>query len=419
MEWIIIVNICVSILFTLCHSYQFFYLIYALFVSPRKYSATEQTNRYAVMISARNEEKVIKHLLQSIKACDYPSELVDIYVVADNCTDGTARAAEENGATVYQRFNQKLVGKGYALNELYSYITELRGTEYYDGFFVFDADNLLDKHYITEMDKCFSAGNRILTSYRNSKNYGTNWISAGYALWFLREAKYLNNPRSRLDTSCAISGTGFLIHRDILNKQNGWKHFLLTEDIEFSIDHVIQGEKIGYCHTAVLYDEQPSTWKFAWRQRLRWSKGFLQVMRDYGGSLFKRCPKSFSAFDMLMTIAPAFLITILCLAANLGALVYAFICNSAFIGTIVTSLVQTVLSAYLLLFVVGLVTGITEWKQIHCSTCRKILSFFTFPLFMMTYIPISVQALFVKVEWKPIEHNVAISVDELTNVPAK
>ena len=120
-----------------------------------------------------------------------------------------------------------------------------------------------------------------------------------------------------------------------------------------------------------------------------------------------------------MTIAPAFLITILCLAANLGALVYAFICNSAFIGTIVTSLVQTVLSAYLLLFVVGLVTGITEWKQIHCSTCRKILSFFTFPLFMMTYIPISVQALFVKVEWKPIEHNVAISVDELTNVPAK
>ncbi len=418
MDWIVILNICVSIFFTLCHSYQFFYLIYALFASPRKHSATAQTNRYAVMISARNEEKVIGHLLQSIKANDYPSELVDIYVVADNCTDGTAQVAEENGATVYQRFNQKLIGKGYALNELFSYITDLHGTEYYDGFFVFDADNLLDKHYITEMDKAFSAGNRVLTSYRNSKNYGANWISAGYALWFLREAKYLNNPRSLLGTSCAISGTGFLIHRDILNKQNGWKHFLLTEDIEFSIDHVIQGEKIGYCHTAVLYDEQPSTWKVAWRQRLRWSKGFLQVMRNYGCSLFKRCVKSFSAFDMLMTIAPAFLITIFCLTANLAALVYAFICNSAFIGTIVTSLVQTVFSAYLLLFVVGLVTGITEWKQIHCSTCRKIMSFFTFPLFMMTYIPISVQALFVKVEWKPIEHNVAISLDALTNEEA-
>jgi len=77
-------------------------------------------------------------------------------------------------------------------------------------------------------------------------------------------------------------------------------------------------------------------------------------------------------------------------------------------------LLHTVLSAYLLLFVVGLITGISEWKQIHCSPSRKILSFFTFPLFMMTYIPISLQALFVKVEWKPIEHNVAISIDDLT-----
>lgn len=415
MEWIVIINICVSIFFILCHSYQFFYLIYALFVSPKKYSATKQTNRYAIMISARNEEKVIGHLLQSIKACDYPSELVDIYVIADNCTDRTAQTAAENGATVYQRFNQKLIGKGYALNELYSHITDLHGAEYYDGFFVFDADNLLDKHYITEMDKCFSAGNRVLTSYRNSKNYGDNWISAGYALWFLREAKFLNNPRSLLGTSCAISGTGFLIHRDILNKQKGWKHFLLTEDIEFSIDNVIRGEKIGYCHTAILYDEQPSSFKVAWRQRLRWSKGFLQVMRDYGVSLSKRCVKSFSAFDMLMTIAPAFLISLFCLAANLSALVYAFSCNTAFVGTIVSSLVYTVFSAYMLLFVVGLITGITEWKQIHCPASRKILSFFTFPLFMMTYIPISVQALFVKVEWKPIEHNVAISMDELTH----
>lgn len=415
MDWIVTLNTCIGILFTLCYAYQMFYIIYALIVPPRKYGPTDQTNRYAVMISARNEEKVIGYLLQSIKACDYPTELVDVYVIADNCSDRTAQIAAENGATVLERFNQKLVGKGYALNELYSYITDLRGTEYYDGFFVFDADNLLDKHYITEMDKSFSAGNRVLTSYRNSKNYGTNWLSSGYALWFLREAKYLNNPRSLLGTSCAISGTGFLIHRDILNRQAGWKHFLLTEDIEFSVDNVLQGEKIGYCHTAMLYDEQPSTFKVAWRQRLRWSKGFLQVMQNYGRSLFKQSIRNFSAFDMLMTIAPAFLITLSGMAANLFALVYAFIHDPAFVCTIAGSLGGIVLSAYLLLFVVGTVTGITEWKNIRCSSFRKVLSFFTFPLFMMTYIPISVQALFAKVEWKPIEHNVAISMDEFNN----
>lgn len=413
MTWIVVINIGISILFTICYAYQIFYLIYALFKAPKKYKATKQTNRYAVLVSARNEEKVIGQLLESIKACDYPEELVDIYVVADNCTDATAAVAAEHGATVYERFNLQQIGKGYALDEVYAYITDLHGKEYYDGYFVFDADNLLDKHFITEMDKCFCAGNRIITSYRNSKNYGDNWLSAGYALWFLREAKYLNNPRSVLGTSCAISGTGFLIHRDVLNAQNGWKHFLLTEDIEFSVDHVLQGEKIGYCHAAMLYDEQPNKFKTAWRQRLRWSKGFLQVMRSYGASLFKKCFRSTSAFDMLMTIAPAFIITVSCLLANAAALIYAFRREPEMIRYLVGSLIYTVLSAYGLLLVVGTITGISEWKQIHCSTGRKILSFFTFPLFMMTYIPISIQALFAKVEWKPIEHNVAISIEDL------
>ena len=65
----------------------------------------------------------------------------------------------------------------------------------YEGYFIFDADNLLDANYVAEMNKVFDSGCRVITSYRNSKNYDSNWISAGSALWFLREAKYLNNSR--------------------------------------------------------------------------------------------------------------------------------------------------------------------------------------------------------------------------------
>ena len=149
---------------------------------------------------------------------------------------------------------------------------------------------------------------------------------------------------------------------------------------------------------------------------------FLVPYRLFSQSnLRKRCRpglrfKSFSSFDMLMTIAPAFLITISCLIINSIAMIYAAFHNPIFISKIFGSLVYTIVSAYLLLFVVGLATGISEWKNIRCSTARKISSFFTFPLFMMTYIPISIQALFVKVEWKPIEHNVAISMEELTQI---
>ena len=75
-----------------------------------------------------------------------------------------------------------------------------------------EADNLIKQNYITEMNKMFSNVHRILTSYRNTKNYGTSWVSAGGSLWYLRESKFLNCPRTLLNTSCAISGTGFLVH---------------------------------------------------------------------------------------------------------------------------------------------------------------------------------------------------------------
>lgn len=417
MIWLRVFNIITSILLTLSYTYQIYYVIYALFVKPRTFAPVKQVHRYAVMLSARNEEQVIGHLIDTIKGQDYPSELVDIYVVADNCTDKTYQLVLDKGCYAYERFNKEYVGKGYALDFLFKKLFDKVGTDYYDGYFIFDADNLLDKHYISEMDKCFSEGHRIITSYRNSKNYGDSWISAGYALWFIREAKYLNNPRFLLNTSCAVSGTGFLVHRDIIKRQNGWKHFLLTEDIEFSIDNVIQGEKVAYCHTAMLYDEQPVKFKTSWRQRLRWSKGFLQVIRNYGIKLISGVLhfKGFSCFDMLMTISPAFFLTVTNFAINTGALIYTLICRQELILPVLAGIAYTVLSAYLLLFVVGIITGISEWDKIYCSTPMKILSFFTFPIFILTYIPISIQALFTKVEWKPIEHTRDMSMNDIKN----
>jgi cellulose synthase/poly-beta-1,6-N-acetylglucosamine synthase-like glycosyltransferase len=150
-------------------------------------------HKYAVVIAARNESAVIGQLIKSIKKQNYPAELMHIYVVADNCTDNTAEVARNAGARVFERFNRQRVGKGYALD--YAFKNIISSNEKYDGYFVFDADNLLDENYICEMNKVFDNGYKIVTSYRNSKNYDTNWLSAGYSLWFLREAKYLNNSR--------------------------------------------------------------------------------------------------------------------------------------------------------------------------------------------------------------------------------
>lgn len=419
MEIIQQINFTIAVLFFICYSYQLVYLIIPYIKKPKPHKPVK-LHRYAVLISARNEEAVIGQLIDSIHRQDYPGNLIDIFVVADNCTDHTADTARHAGAVVFERFNTQQVGKGYALNFLLHHIGQLYPSTYFDGFFVFDADNLLSENYVTEMNKAFSDGDKILTSYRNSKNYGDNWISAGYALWFLREAKYLNNPRKLLGTSCAVSGTGFLMHRNIIEQNGGWNFFLLTEDIEFSVHSVIQDEKIGYCGTAILYDEQPTTFRQSWRQRLRWSKGYLQVFRRYGAGLLKGIFKkpSFSCYDMAMSIMPAIVLSTVSIFINLICAIYG-IYNGHETLTVLFSVTETLVNSYLFLLFLGIVTTISEWKQIHTRTWKKILYTFTFPLFMLTYIPISFTALFKKVEWKPIEHHKAMTLTDLQRTGQK
>ncbi len=412
------INMVIASAFFLLYVYQIFFILVPFIKKDEPHKKTK-LHRFAVMISARNEENVIAQLIRSLKEQDYPQDMMDVFVVADNCTDATASIARDAGAIVYERFNTEQVGKGYALDFLIGKIFKRYGKDYYDAFMVFDADNILEKNYVTEMNKTFSDGHRIITSYRNSKNYGTNWISAGYALWFLRESKYLNNARMLMNTSCAISGTGFLVHKDIIKKNNGWKCFLLTEDIQFSIKSVIDGEKIAYCKDAVLYDEQPVTFSQAWTQRLRWARGFLEVFAHHGSKLISTMFKtgSFSCYDMTMTILPSIFLSFVTAAMNIAGSAIALY-NGESISQLLVGVGYWILNVYLSIFVLGLITTITERKQIHCSTKKKILYMFTFPIYLFTYIPISIAAVFRQVKWEPIQHGNAVAPELLkeTNV---
>ncbi len=398
-------NIVLMFTFLLCYAYQFAYipLAHLLRAKPHKKAAL---HRFAVLICARNEQTVICDLIDSLHAQTYPQDKLKIFVMADNCTDATACVARGAGATVYERFDTAHVGKGYALDALLRNIARDE-PEGFDGYFVFDADNLLRPDYVERMNETFSDGNDIITSYRNSKNYGDNWISAGYGLWFLRESKYLNHARTLLGTSCAVSGTGFLFSRRVLEEQDGgWPFHLLIEDIEFSVSHILDGYKIALCPEAELFDEQPVTFRQSWRQRMRWSKGYLQVLRQYGGKLLAGIFKgSFSCYDMSMNILPAFVLSVLSTVSNLSLLTLQ-IANGAGTAEATLAILQMLGSMYLTLFVIGAITTATQWKKLHTTAWKKVLYTFTFPVFMFTYLPISIAALFAKVEWKPITHSV-------------
>ena len=414
-----IFNFCVFLAFTICYTYQLYYVFVVLTRKPKQLVA-KKNHKFAVVISARNERAVIGQLIHSIKVQNYPSELIDVFVIADNCTDNTADVAREAGATVFPRFNSEQVGKGYALDYGFNVILSQYADRGYEAYFVFDADNVLDVNYFREMNKTFDNSAVASTSYRNSKNYDSNWISAGYAVWFLREAKFLNQARLTLNTSCAISGTGFFISAKVIERNGGWKWHLLTEDIEFSANSILEGERISYTPTAILYDEQPITFRDSWNQRFRWAKGFYQVFWHYGARLAKGIvtnPKGsrFACYDMLMTIAPGMLLTIISVTFNAIIIALAaagMMSTGVMVASSVSSICFCLMNYLVFMFMFGVLTTFVEWDSIHSTTAKKIRYMFTFPFFMLTYVPIALVALVKKCNWKPIKHSINVDVQE-------
>ena len=416
---IVIFNTIVGLVFSVCFLYQVVFFFIGLIRGQVKIPPAKKQHTYAFFIAAHNEEAVIANLVKSIKDQDYPSELIDVFVVADACTDNTAQAAREAGAIVYERNDLSRKGKSWVMD--YGFDRILR--EYpgkHEAFFIFDADNLLSRDYVTIMNDAFDQGYLALTSYRNSKNFGSSWISSAYATWFIREARYLNNARMICHTSCAVSGSGYLVSAKLIEGMKGWDFHTLTEDIQFSTFCAIHGVRIGYA-PAEFFDEQPVTLKASIKQRMRWTKGFYQVLFTYGRHMFKSIGKfhRFAAYDMLMVVGPAMLLTLMCLLVNVtftavGSLSHGFLATDAEIEMAIGSIIMMLAYMYGTFFVMGLSTTITEWKHIHCPQKWRIFTnLFTFPLFMFTYVPLTVAALFLKVDWVPTPHDVSVTLDEV------
>ncbi len=400
-----------AVILSLCYFYQVVYLFVPM-IWKRKKLDDETPNRYAILIAARNEENVLPYLLDSIARQQYPSECITTYVVADNCTDHTAEVARQHGAHVFCRSNLQQIGKGYALHYLLEQIRQEKGFNAFDGFLIFDADNLLQPDYVSQINRVCNAGYEAFCGYRNTKNFDTNWLSAGYGVWYLHDSAHLNQSRMMLGTSCAVSGTGFGFTRSLLERLGGWNFFTLTEDIEFSTWCATHGVTIGYSHDAILYDEQPSDFGVSWKQRTRWTQGGVQIGMRYSGDLlrgmFQGGKASWASFE----------------SATLsfwGIILSGFSCTMTFLlafcmgrwqgvaGTLLFSAVSVYLSACFM----GALTVFTQWNRIHADTKVKIGSIFAFPLFLITFIPIAATAIFRKFQWQPTRHTVAVSVRAL------
>ena len=410
-----IITAVMTVSVTLIFFYQFAYLfVPVLFRKKRCKRGLPEEHTYAILVAARNEEKVIGHLLDSIRNQKYPAEKITVFVVADNCTDATAEIARQAGAVVYERFNEEQIGKGYAINYLLSKIEEDGGWDRFEAFMIFDADNVLASDYVKQMNRLCDEGYQAFTGYRNSKNFGSSWISAGHSLWYIHDSCHLSQSRMRLGLTCAVTGTGFGFTTELLKQLGGWNFFTLTEDIEFSTWCCARGIRIGYCHDAILFDEQPVKLKQSWLQRTRWAQGGIQVslryIKDYRMGLKKGGKVAWSTIEAL--------------SLSLWGLGYGFLCGLmgfvtgiltyGFVGGLLGTLLGIV-GSFCGMMAMAAWTMITERKRIHATAWQKMKGLFSFPLFVLTWVLISILSLFRKFEWIPIEHTEAISVDTLEN----
>lgn len=369
-------------------------------------------HKFMAIIPAHNEEAVVGNLVESLKKQNYNKELYDIYVIADNCTDNTAKVAKEAGAIVYERFNNSQKTKGYALDWFLAQKIEEKAP--YDAFFVFDADNIVDPDFIKNMNKKLCQGEDVVQGYRDIKNPTDSWITAGYAIFYWTMHRFYHLARYNLGLSPLLNGTGFMVRFDAVKPEGGLKTVTLTEDIEYSLKRIIEGKRLGWATDAIVYDEQPVGFKQSWSQRSRWTVGHMQCIKEYTKQLAvaaqeKKTMMNFDGFLYIIGSIPMFIITLVLLATNF--LMYAG--NGMTELELIINIARYLIPTFLLPIGTAIIVMLLDRRPIK----PMLKGLACYPLFMGSWLLINFKCLFKReTTWEKIDHVRNIKIGETEKV---
>ncbi len=366
---------------------------------------------FALIVAAHNEELVISQIIDSLFKLSYPKHLYDVFVIADNCTDNTAKIAQALGAKVHIRENNSKKGKGHALEWMFDRIFKM--DQHYDAIAIFDADNLVSPNFLLEMNKQLCKGHKVVQGYIDSKNPYDSWITCSYSIAFWLSNRIFQLPRYYLNLSCSLCGTGFCIDTAVLQNLK-WGATCLTEDLEYTMKLALNGIRISWAHQAVVYDEKPLTFKQSWKQRKRWMRGHADCASRYLSPLFRQ---AFSKGDLI----------------SLDCALYLFQpIRFIFLGLMTVMLwVQTVYPEFPLFSIqyvfpveVWYVMGIFEmfYGPLIILAERKfslkvLLGFVIYPFYCLTWVPITIQGFMEKdnKEWSHTIHTRQMNINDMEN----
>ena len=382
----------------------FILLIYSYLVMPRCYLKPKKYNnkkRYCILIPARYESKVINNLLLSITKQTTKINPKDIYIIVESIKDKTVDIAKQYNMNIILRENLSLKRKGYALNDAVTYI--LKKQIHYDAYFIFDADNILDKDFIKNMEKSINKGYDIGIGYRNTKNSNT-LVSASSALTFSMINTMLNERKNKYHNNLTISGTGYYIKGSIIEEWNSFPFHSLTEDYELTLYAILHNLTTTYNKKAIFYDEQPDNFNISLKQRTRWVKGYFEARKKYinkiSKSETKNDPNFASKVNAFLGVTPYIYIIIGLLIILVNILITKGITTFLCYLTIFLLLIYTVLVLFTIIMLKK------EKNSLNISKSMKIKVTFYNPIFMLSYIICLLRTIFIKdIKWDKIDHN--------------
>lgn len=401
MEYLYIIQQAIVWIITIYWLYQLVVSICSLVKLKDKPLLVDKNHKFMAILPAHNEEAVIGNLIESLKNQDYPKELLDIYVIADNCTDNTVKIAKEAGAIVLERHEEDPAKqtKGAALQWFLKQKIEENAD--YDAFFVFDADNIVDVNFTKAMNKKLCQGEEVVQGYRDIKNPSDSWVSAGYAIFYWTMHRFYHLARYNLGLSALLNGTGFMVKFDVI-KPTGWNTKTLTEDIEFSLKTIIKGKKVGWAVDAIVYDEQPVGFKQSWSQRSRWTVGHIQCLSEYTKPLAVAVKehKTVMNFDGLLYMIgsiPMFILTVVLVVINFVM----YILGGMSTPDLIVNCIRYLLPTFLLPIFVGIIIMWLDKRPIKPMIKGLVL----YPLFLGSWLLINFKCLFIRdTKWEKIDH---------------
>lgn len=389
-----------DIIFAVCRVFQLLIAVYGLYFAiislflfkrNTQLPIPESNLRFAVLIPARNEEACIAGIIESIHNQTYPSDLVDIYVIPNHCTDRTAAVAQAAGAKILS-VSPAVCSKGHALHEAFAILLSQYS---HDAYCVFDADNELHPDFLREMNRTLQTA-RAAKSRIYAKNADESWVCACYETMFCNANSLINLARQKIGLSAHLIGTGFAVRRDLMEELGGWNTETLTEDAEFYAALAIHGEPIAFAPNAITYDEEPLTFRESLIQRRRWMSGILEVFRNTYEAFIHSLTTGvggWKAVDTLMQIS--------FVALQAWIIPMFFLQLFAKPQDTLLSLPFTLLSFYCSTVVIG---GLSLWmeKRMTRHTAAALL---LYPVFIASFLPLQTLALILPNKtWTPIRH---------------